>query len=296
MNDTQERSAGFRNKRTAPFTMLANAMLRNASLSLKAKGLLAVMLSFPDDWQYHMRHIEGQSSDGRDSHRAALKELADFGYVVMRRAKDERGRHARVEYEVSDVGWENPQYVKPSTIGFSGAGKPGAGEPDTTNTDLTKTDLDQEKDGAAPHRARPTPRAPDDPAHLPPVRESGQAERKAGNPSPPTALEKVPRGAAVEFPPELAAHSGWEEAWGEWLAYRRERKLTCTPATLKKQLHKLATMPDPLAVMEQSITQGWAGLFPLKGAGKPRTQADANQRFVENVQAHGDAIRGIFDD
>jgi len=288
--DTQERGAGFRNKRTAPFTMLANAMLRNPELSLKAKGLLAVMLSFPNDWQYHMRHIEGQSSDGRDSHRAALKELADFGYVVMRRVKDEKGRHAQVEYEVSDTGWTDPESVKLSTIGFSGAGKPGAGEPVTTKTDSTKTDRTKRKDGAEPHRAGQEPTPSESDTHLPPVREPSQAEPKVGKPSKAASSEKVPP-APLEVPHRLAALSGWEEAWGAWLEYRRERKLTCTPATLKGQLKKLAAEPDPLAVIEQSITQGWAGLFPLKAPTTPRTQQDANARAVQTAQAVYNALQ-----
>lgn len=117
------------NKRRERFTMLANAMLRDPALSLKAKGLLGVMLSFPDDWRYYMTHLETQSSDGRESHQTAMKELIAAGYITRFPAKDpETGRLKGWEYRVTD---------ERST---RQTGKPSDGKPATTNTDSTKTD------------------------------------------------------------------------------------------------------------------------------------------------------------
>jgi len=294
--DTQAKGAGFRNKRTAPFTMLANAMLRNPELSLKAKGLLAVMLSFPDDWQYHMRHIEGLSSDGRDGHRAALIELEQIGYVRRRQTRDERGRVAHAVYTVSD---------EILTVdGFSVAGETDAGESATTNTDSTKTDRTKKKDGAA-SRAGQEPAPSESDPHLPPVRNPSPAGPQVGIASPPTASEKVPGGGAaaraedMPLPGALTALPGFAEAWAEWLAYRRSRKLTTAPATLKRQLGMLGEQPDPVAVIEQTITNGWNGLFPLKGSAtpaRPQTQAQANERFTARMEDTRQAVRGVFDD
>lgn len=128
--------AVFRNKRRDNFTIIANAALRNPNLSLKAKGLLALMLSFPDDWQYHMSHIEQQSTDGRDSLRSGLRELLNAGYLERTRVRDGDGKLGGYEYCVGDE--------IPSTDGFSGAGFPGAGQPAATKTDSTKTE-DQEQ-------------------------------------------------------------------------------------------------------------------------------------------------------
>lgn len=289
--DGAEKFPTFRNRRKARFTQVGNTALLDSRLSLGAKGLLTLMLSRPDDWTYHMSWLAKQSTDSMYALRKTIRELLDAGYVIRTAKRGERGRVCGWEYAVSDDPADLTDFTNyRKTVG------PTYGESHTTKTDsFTKTDLDQEKDGAEPRRAgEGGGEAQAAHPHLPPVRESGQAERKAGRQNPPTALKKVPRGAAaVEFPPELAAHSGWEEAWGEWLAYRRERKLTCTPATLRGQLKKLAAMPDPLAVIEQSITQGWAGLFDLKGPGKPRTQADANARAAQTAQ---DVYRAITEE
>ena len=47
--------AVFRIERTRDYTVMSNHHLRNHELSLKAKGLLSMMLSLPDDWNYLRR-------------------------------------------------------------------------------------------------------------------------------------------------------------------------------------------------------------------------------------------------
>ena len=44
--------AVFRVEKTKDFTVMSNHHLRNTELSLKAKGLLSLMLSLPEDWDY----------------------------------------------------------------------------------------------------------------------------------------------------------------------------------------------------------------------------------------------------
>ena len=44
--------AVFRVEKTKDFTIMCNHHLRNTELSLKAKGLLSLMLSLPEDWDY----------------------------------------------------------------------------------------------------------------------------------------------------------------------------------------------------------------------------------------------------
>lgn len=71
-------------------------------------------------------------------------------------------------------------------------------------------------------------------------------------------------GTEISLPGKLTSIDGFEAAWGEWLTYRRERKLTVTPTCLKKQLAMLENQTDPIAVLNQSIQNGWQGLFPIK--------------------------------
>jgi len=88
-------------------------------------------------------------------------------------------------------------------------------------------------------------------------------------------LEKK-QSAGVSIPENLSQMPGFSEAWAEWLKYRRERRLTTTPTTLRKQLAMLAGQPNPIAVIERSIQNGWQGLFPDKTpTTKPTATAEA---------------------
>lgn len=57
-----------------------------------------------------------------------------------------------------------------------------------------------------------------------------------------------------------------QNAWSEWEQYRKEKKKTLTPTTIKKQIAFLNEhRADHAAIIEQSIRNGWTGLFEIKG-------------------------------
>ena len=59
--------AVFRVEKTRNYTVMSNHHLRDKSLSLKAKGLLSLMLSLPEDWDYTTRGLAYICKDGVDS-------------------------------------------------------------------------------------------------------------------------------------------------------------------------------------------------------------------------------------
>ena len=105
--------AVFRIDKTRDYTVMANFHLRDISLSLKAKGLLSLMLSLPENWDYTTKGLAQICKDGVDSICATVKELEKAGYVQRRRLRDELGRLAEVEYTILEkpiipVPEENP--------------------------------------------------------------------------------------------------------------------------------------------------------------------------------------------
>lgn len=92
----------FRVERNKNFTVMANYHLKDKRLSLKAKGLLSVMLSLPDDWNYNMKGLARLSKDGLDSVRSTVNELEWYGYVTRRRIRTETGQLADTEYLVRE--------------------------------------------------------------------------------------------------------------------------------------------------------------------------------------------------
>ena len=73
------------------------------NLTLKAKGLLSLMLSLPDDWNYNMQGLATLSRDGIDSVRSAIKELEHHGYVERHRLRNEYGFYGDTEYIIREV-------------------------------------------------------------------------------------------------------------------------------------------------------------------------------------------------
>lgn len=122
---------GFRNRKQKPFTQIVNDALRDPRTSLKAKGLLALMLTFPDDWDYHMSHLYQYAPDGKDSFASAFASLERHGYAMREQTRKGGGQFADVDYFITD----EPEPIVTSTAnGFSGSGKSA-----TTNTDYTNT-------------------------------------------------------------------------------------------------------------------------------------------------------------
>lgn len=83
--------AVFRVEKTNNYTIMSNHHLKSRELSLKAKGLLSVMLSLPEEWDYTLKGLSFISREGVDAIREAIKELEAAGYIVRTRKRDERG-------------------------------------------------------------------------------------------------------------------------------------------------------------------------------------------------------------
>ena len=92
--------AVFRIDKTKDYTVMANHHLRNKALSLKAKGLLSLMLSLPDNWDYTTKGLAMICKDGVDSICSTVRELESAGYIQRRRIRDGHGRLAEIEYTI----------------------------------------------------------------------------------------------------------------------------------------------------------------------------------------------------
>lgn len=123
--------AVFRVERTRDYTVMSNFHLKDTGLTLKAKGLLSMMLSLPDEWNYTTRGLAAICKEGVDAIGAALKELETAGYIVRTQLRDERGRISDTEYVI----YEQPR-PRPDTP------SPGTASPDTENPDMVEPDMD----------------------------------------------------------------------------------------------------------------------------------------------------------
>ena len=90
------------------FTVMSNYHFKEKKMSLKAKGLLSLMLSLPDDWDYSIAGLATLSKDGKDSIMSALGELEKFGYLARTRLTNDKGQFAGVEYNIFESPQEKP--------------------------------------------------------------------------------------------------------------------------------------------------------------------------------------------
>lgn len=97
----------FRIHKTNNFTVMSTEHLRDRSLSLKAKGLLSVMLSLPDDWNYSINGLVAISGDTNRAVENALHELKEIGYLVVTKKNPNETESGRYEY-IYDV-YESPK-------------------------------------------------------------------------------------------------------------------------------------------------------------------------------------------
>ena len=89
-------------EKTKDYTVMANHHLRNKGLSLKAKGLLSLMLSLPEDWDYTVKGLAYICKDGIDSINGAIKELENTGYMHRQRVRNDRGQLTTTEYTIRE--------------------------------------------------------------------------------------------------------------------------------------------------------------------------------------------------
>ena len=92
--------AVFRVQKTKDYTVMSNYHLRDTTMTLKAKGLLSLMLSLPEDWDYTLYGLSVICKDGMSSIRAAIGEIEEAGYLTRRRIRNDKGQLADTEYTI----------------------------------------------------------------------------------------------------------------------------------------------------------------------------------------------------
>jgi hypothetical protein len=111
----------FRVEKTQDYTTMANYHLKDKSLSLKAKGLLSLMLSLPDYWDYSLAGLAAICKDGKDCIRSTVNELEAHSYIKKNgRMRNDLGQLGDTEYTIyekpmSDLPTlENPMLDNPT--------------------------------------------------------------------------------------------------------------------------------------------------------------------------------------
>lgn len=128
----------IRVQRSIGYTVLPNGILRDTGLSLKTKGLFAIILSLPETWDYSVAGLATVAGCGRDAIRSALGEMEQAGYLTRTRSHGEGGKFTGVIYNIRDQA--EPLSGKPTTVEPT-LEKPSSENPTQLNKDISNKDL-----------------------------------------------------------------------------------------------------------------------------------------------------------
>ena len=138
--------AVFRIEKTRDYTVMSNYHLRDRSLSLKAKGLLSLMLSLPEDWDYTLKGLSLINRESIDAIRTAVWELERAGYIRREQGRDAKGKMADMVYTIyeqpvlDNPALENPVLENPTSDNPT-PGNPTLENPMQLNKDISRTNL-----------------------------------------------------------------------------------------------------------------------------------------------------------
>lgn len=99
--------AVIRVNKTGDYTVMSNAHFKVKEMSLKAKGLLSLMLSLPDTWDYSIAGLCAICKENQSAIKSTLDELKKFGFLVVTKHMPNETDSGRIEYEYNI--YERPQ-------------------------------------------------------------------------------------------------------------------------------------------------------------------------------------------
>ena len=217
----------IRVNKTKDYTVMANYHFRDKNLSLKAKGLLSMMLSLPDGWGYSIEGLVKLSSDGRASVMAALNELEKFNYLKRSRTRDRSGKPGEAVYDI----FEQPKSDFPTLE------KPTLEKPTLENRTLLNTNKLNTK-----------------------VLNTNNKKVSKAQSKPVENFDSIIQTSTEST--EL------REALVEFVKFRKLIKKPMTNKALELIIAKLNKLGqsdrERVAILNQSIERGWAGVFSLK--------------------------------
>ena len=142
----------IRVEKTRDYTIMSNHHLRNTSLTLKAKGLMSLILSLPENWDYTTKGLAMICKEGHECVGSAIRELEKAGYIVRNRIRDEKGRITDTEYVIHEFPQQNTSPTDDSNAPCPA--DPDEGKPPVRAENNPTTGVNDQL-AASPHPAQP---------------------------------------------------------------------------------------------------------------------------------------------
>lgn len=252
--------------KTKNYTVMSNEHLKDKRLSLKAKGLLSVMLSLPDTWDYSISGLVAICKESETAVKSTLNELKSCGYLVVTKKMPNETESGRIEY-VYDI------FEKAQT------GKQAVEKQGVEN--LGVENLGVENLGVENVRQLSTKESSTDKSNT--DKSNTDNKKKEGK-----------RACYDEIINDYTDNAELRSSIVEFVKMRKMMKKPLTNKALsllltsKKGLDGLAsTDAEKIDIVQQSIMRGWLGFFPLKDreAKKNTVSRETSSGFDRKIDA-----------
>ena len=223
------------------YTVMSNAHLHDKRLSLKAVGLLSIVLSLPDDWHYTVKGLVGSVKDGERAVNGALSELKQCGYLQVNKLYPNSER-SKIEYQY--VFYEKPQDLQNVPL-----------EQDIQNVDLQNVGLqnvDLQNVGAYINTNKQSTNKQN-------TKELNTNEYKEKN------IKKESVNSVIA---EYTENKDLQDALHGFVEMRNKARKPLTARAMKLSLNKLNELAlddvTKIAIVNQSIVHSWLTFYKLQ--------------------------------
>lgn len=226
----------FKINKTKGYTVMSNYHLRDKNLSLKAKGLLSLILSLPDDWNYSINGFVAICKESNTAVVSALNELKSLGYMKIDKVRKENGTFEYIYNIYEKPITESPNIEKPTVE------KPYLENPCMDNVaqlntkELNTKELNTDKQNTNKINTKKR-----------------------------TVVEKEKIKKEKAYYP---LDEKLDKAFADFIENRKKIKKPMTDIAIDRAIKKLDSLtndPDEkIEILNQSIVGGWSGLYPLK--------------------------------
>ena len=263
----------IRVNKTSNYTVMSNAHFREKDMSLKAKGLLSLMLSLPDSWNYSVSGLCAICKENETAIKTTLNELKAFGYLEVKKLMSNESASGRIEYEYTVFECPQNQAVEKQGV-----------------ENLPLEILPVEKQGVE-----------NLPLEILPVENQGQLNTntlttKKSNTNR-LSTKKESKQASDSFDCLISDYSKGDkeitELLQEWLKVRKAKRAAMTDKAIELNLNKLDRLAaeSRMSVPEylrEVICRGWQAFYPISNY-QPRQQQrqQGNNVFLDMAKEEG---------
>ena len=255
----------FRVHKTQDYTTMSNLHFREKNMSLKAKGLLSLMLSLPDDWDYSISGLCSICTEKENAIKSTLNELKQFGYLIVNKIMPNNSKSGRIEY-VYNI-FEFPQDIEKQDIEKQVVENQGVENQSVENPLQLNTNILNTKE----------------------LNTNKQKESK-------TAQQKSSFDFLIDEYCDKNNQENVKSLLKDWLKVRKAKRAPMTDKAIQLNLEKLneCANESKLSVdkyLEEVIRRGWQAFYPIIQYGQTKKKSK-----VYNYDASIDEIFGIKDD